>query len=327
VTFGGVTNLNPVRELITTRHNPMVDPLLNVWGAEIAIYLFLGGMVAGMMIILGYFLLKGRHKELRCSCTFLPGLSIVFLSFGMLALFLDLEHKWYFWTMYLTFKPASPMSWGAWILLLVYPVLFAAAFLRPPKVLKDAFPAINNFPVKLQQRSHFVRIIAILNISLGVFLGIYTGILLSSLGARPLWNSPLLGPLFLVSGLSTAAAFVHLIARNPYERVLLAKADNGFLITEFFFIILFIVGLLSSTELHIESAHLLLNGPFAPAFLVFVLCLGILIPLFIQSLAVNQRIRHVPAAPMMVIAGGFILRLVIVYAGQASHWARVSLLK
>ena len=151
---------------------------------------------------------------------------------------------------------------------------------------------------------------------LGAMLGIYTGILLSALGARPLWNSSLLGPLFLVSGLSTAAAFVHLIARDPYERVLLAKADNGFLSIELFVIILFITGLLSSTEVHINAAKLILNGPFAPVFLVFVVCLGIVIPLIIQSLAVSHRIRHTPVAPIMVIAGGFILRLVIVYRGS-----------
>jgi len=319
--------VNPVRELVTTRHNEMVDPLLNVWGVEIAIYLFLGGMVAGMMIILGYFLFRGRHKELRCSCALLPGLSIVLLSSGMLALFLDLEHKWYFWNMYITFKPASPMSWGAWILLLVYPALLAAALLRLPGSLKDPFPSIKSIVDRLQENPRFVRIIGTLNMILGAMLGIYTGVLLSSLGARPLWNSSLLGPLFLVSGLSTAAAFVHLIAKDPYERVLLAKADNGFLVTELFFIILFITGLLSSTEVHVESARLLLNGTFAPVFLVFVVCLGIVIPLFIQSLAVSHRIRHVPAAPIMVIAGGFVLRLVIVYAGQASHWVRISLLK
>ena len=64
-----------------------------------------------------------------------------------------------------------------------------------------------------------------------------------------------------------------------------------------------------------------------PSFLVFVVGLGIVIPLIIQSLAVNHRIRHTPVAPIMVIAGGFILRLVIVYAGQASHWTWISSLK
>ena len=36
-------------------------------------------------------------------------------------------------------------------------------------------------------------------------LGIYTGILLGSFSARPFWNSGALGPLFLVSGMSSAA--------------------------------------------------------------------------------------------------------------------------
>jgi protein NrfD len=319
--------VNPMQELITTRHNELVDPLLEVWGIEIAVYLFLGGMVAGMMIILGYFLFKGRHKELRCSCALLPGLCIVLLSLGMLALFLDLEHRWYFWRMYLTFEPASPMSWGAWILLVVYPALFAALFLRLPEPLKAVFPSIKSIVEKSLANGTLVKFIGISNMVLGAMLGIYTGILLSALGARPLWNSSLLGPLFLVSGLSTAAAFVHLIARDPYERILLAKADNGFLSAELVVIFLFITGLLSSSEVHIKSAQMILNGPYAPVFLVFVICLGIVIPLFIQSLAVSHRIRHTPAAPIMVIAGGFLLRLVMVYAGQASHWSMISMLK
>jgi len=312
--------LNPVSELVVTRHNEMIDPALSIWGWEIPVYLFLGGMVAGMMIILGFFLFKGRSRELRCSCTMLPGLGIVLLSVGMLALFLDLEHPWYAWRMYLTFKPASPMSWGTWILLLVYPALLGAMLIRMPERIKSLFPSIGNLAAKAQANKAFIRWIGIINMAVGVMLGVYTGILLSAFGARPLWNSALLGPLFLVSGLSTAAAFVHLIARDSYERVLLAKADNAFLGTELLFIVLLFVGLLSSTRVHMEAAHLLLTGWYAPAFMVFVVGLGIVIPLIIQSLAVQHRIPHTPAAPILVIAGGLALRFVIVYAGQASHW-------
>ena len=312
--------MNPTSELVTTRHNELIDPALAIWGWEIPVYLFLGGMVAGMMIILGYFLFKGRSGELRCSCTILPGLSIVLLSLGMLALFMDLEHQWYFWRMYLTFKPASPMSWGTWILLLVYPALLGAMFIRMPEFIKSVFPSIGKLAEKARANTAFIRWVGISNMALGTMLGVYTGILLSAFGARPLWNSALLGPLFLVSGLSTAAAFVHLIARDPYERVLLAKADNAFLGTELFLIILLLAGLLSSTGVHIEAAQLILSGPYAPAFIVFVVGLGLVIPLVIQSLAVQHRIPHVPAAPILVIAGGLALRFVIVYAGQASHW-------
>jgi formate-dependent nitrite reductase membrane component NrfD len=153
----------------------------------------------------------------------------------------------------------------------------------------------------------------------------YTGVLLSSLGARPLWNSAMLWMLFLVSGLSSAAAFVHLITNDSYERELLAKADNAFLTLELFVFGGFISGLLTSTRVHIDAVHLILDGPFAPYFWVFVIGLGILIPLVIQLLAVNHKVKHTPVAPIMVIAGGLILRFVIVYAGQFSHWTSASI--
>ena len=101
-------------ELTTTRANHLVDPVLAVWAWQIPVYLFLGGLVAGMMIISGYFLFSGRFRNTRSACFVLPALSLVLLSLGMLALFLDLEHKLYVWRLYTTFEPLSPMSWGAW---------------------------------------------------------------------------------------------------------------------------------------------------------------------------------------------------------------------
>jgi protein NrfD len=71
---------------------------------------------------------------------------------------------------------------------------------------------------------------------------------------------------------------------------------------------------------HQQAAHLLLSGPYAAVFWVFVIGMGIIIPLIIQLLAVNHKIQHTPIAPIMVIGGGLILRFVIVYAGQYSHW-------
>jgi protein NrfD len=316
-----------MHELTSTRSNPMIDPSLQIWGWEIPVYLFLGGMVAGMMIISGYFLIKGRHEQMDCSCLMVPGISLILLSLGMFALFLDLEHRWYFWRMYMTFQPASPMSWGTWILLFVYPALLANMAIRLPEWIQSRYPQLAAVSLGLHSHPRIIRTIGTANFALGILLGVYTGVLLSAFGARPLWNSAILAPLFLVSGLSTAAAFVHMTARNAEERVLLARADNGFLTAELAILSLFLVGLLSSTGVHIASAQLLLTGSFAPAFWVGVVGLGIGIPLFIQALAVTHRIRHTPIAPVLVIAGGLVLRFVIVNAGQASHWTRLLLTK
>jgi len=277
-------------------------------------------MVAGMMIIAGYFLFSGRHKESNCSCYSIPLTSFILLSLGMFALFLDLAHKPYVWRLYTTFQITSPMSWGAWILILVYPALIANIIIRPPSWMTHRFPKLSDISGKLQVHPFFIKNVGILNMILGMMLGAYTGVLLSTMGSRPLWNSSLLWVLFLMSGLSSAAAYVHLIAKNKAESELLAKADNGFLVVELFIFVMLFLGLMSSARPHIEAAQLLLTGIYAPAFWVFVIGLGIVIPLGLQLLAVNHKIKHTPIAPIMVIIGGLILRFIIVSAGQYSHW-------
>ncbi len=194
-------------ELFITRHNHLIDPFVHVWSWQIPVYLFLGGWVAGNMILTGYFMLGGRHTRRSPLLSALPGLSLVLLSLGMLALFLDLEHKAYVWRLYTTFQWTSPMSWGSWILLLVYPALVVTWLVRPPVILEDLSQTVERITTTLQGRRDIVRTIGITSMVLGVALGVYTGVLLSSLVARPLWNSGILGVLFLASGVSAAAAF------------------------------------------------------------------------------------------------------------------------
>jgi len=310
-------------EFTNTRANHLVDPFLQVWGWQIPVYLFLGGLVAGMMAIAGWFLFADRHRKADSVMALLPGLGLVLLSLGMGALFLDLEHKPYVWRLYTTLQIASPMSWGAWILVAVYPALLGALLLSVPAFLRRRFPALAALSDGLSARTQVVRGIAAANLVLGGLLGIYTGILLSAMGARPLWNSAVLGPLFLASGLSSAAALVHLVTRDPWEGELLARADNRFLQAEIVLLALFLIGLLTATQVHIRAAGLLLGGPFTAVFWVGVVGIGIAVPLFIQSLAVSHRIRHTPVAPLLVLAGGLLLRFVIVHAGQVSRWGPV----
>lgn len=316
-----------MNELTTTRHNELIDPIIHVWGWEIPVYLFLGGLVAGMMIIAGYFFINGRDQDHECVCYQVPLIGLFLLSLGMFALFLDLEHKAYVWRVYTTFKIKSPMSWGSWILLLVYPALLVNFLLNVPPWIGDHLPFLKMWSQKILTIKNVKRHVGKVNLVLGIMLGIYTGILLSSLGARPLWNSAILGVLFLVSGLSTASALVHMIARNKAESERLARADNLFLTIELVVFALFFIALLSSTEVQIQSAMLLLTGPFAAVFWVFVILMGILIPLFIQNLSVSHRIKHTPVAPIMVIVGGFILRMVLVQAGQYSHYLNAHFIK
>jgi protein NrfD len=339
-------------DITSTRHNHLVDPVLSVWSWEIPVYLFLGGMIAGMMVLGGLNMLrvlKGERPEGFFSVQ-TPVLGFVMLNLGMGALFLDLAHKLYVYRVYMAFEPTSPMSWGSWVLILVFPVLILSALIRLPEAwpwLGERVPALRGWSDALLARPGLVKALGWLNVLLGIGLGIYTGILLSTMVARPLWNSAILGPLFLVSGLSAAAAMVHLVSSlvpghpaprgflggafamlvqplgaNPPEpktSVSLVKADLAFLAVELVLIGLLFIGLASSSASHVAAIDLLMSGRYATVFWGVVIFAGILVPLVLQWLELGHRIPHTILPALLVLAGGFALRWVMVGAGQASH--------
>jgi len=340
-------------EITTTRHNPLVDPVLTVWSWEIPLYLFVGGIVAGLMILGGIAMLRLVRGEdtKRYFSLHAPLAAFMLLNLGMGALFLDLAHKLYVWAVYLTFQPTSPMSWGSWVLLIVYPLLLASALIRLPEAwpwLARTVPLIRRWSEALLARPQTIRLLAWLNIVLGVALGIYTGILLSTMVARPLWNVSILGPLFLVSGLSAGAALLHLLsavlppkrpapqgliggaigalvqplgAQPPEKRTVdsLIRADIGLLAVELLMLGLLLIGLVTATASHAAAFDLLMSGRFAVAFWGVLVVLGIAAPLLLQGLELGHRIPHTIVPAILVLAGGYTLRWLMVNAGQVSE--------
>jgi formate-dependent nitrite reductase membrane component NrfD len=153
-----------------------------------------------------------------------------------------------------------------------------------------------------------------------IILGVYTGILFSAFNARPLWNTSILGPLFLVSGLSTGAAMNILLSKDHAERTLFAKIDLGLIGIELFLIVHMFMGFLASTQVQINAAELFLGGPYTAAFWVLVVGMGLIFPAILEILELNKfKIpAYVPA--ILVLVGGLMLRFIIAYAGQESRW-------
>jgi formate-dependent nitrite reductase membrane component NrfD len=104
----------------------------------------------------------------------------------------------------------------------------------------------------------------------------------------------------------------------------LVQADNSFLTVELAILLLFIVGLLSSTQTHQQAVQMLLTGSYAAVFWVFVVGLGILMPLTLQWLQTLNKIRPTLLPAVLVICGSLALRFIMVYAGQASHWHQIA---
>ncbi len=307
-----------MNELDISRHSRFVDPQLHVWGWEIPVYLFLGGMAAGAMILTA--LMAGRPERSRAA-RWLPFVAPVLVSLGMGALFLDLANKLHVWRFYLAFRWTSPMSWGAWILLVVYPVtiLQGLAALAPDQAewlaaragkLGDLVRRLRAFAAP---REAGLRRWAV---GAGIALGVYTGILLSTLGARALWGSALLGPLFLVSGLSTGAALLMLFRVTAEERHFLARWDLLAIGLEVALLALFLVGLAAGGRQGQGAAALLLGGRFTAQFWALVVIGGLAVPALLEALEARLHLRATWVAPALVLVGGLSLRWILVAAGQ-----------
>jgi formate-dependent nitrite reductase membrane component NrfD len=302
--------------------NPMIDPDLHVWHGEVALYLFLGGLVAGLMILQAAYRLWRPQQQRSRALALMPWLSPVLLSLGMLFLWLDLANRWNVLRFYVILRPLTPMSWGAWILVAVYPVTLFFAWNESPAHLREKLLSRFSFMRRLSDwagaRS---RGFAFAQLNLGILLAVYTGILLGAFAARPLWNSPLLGPLFLASGLSSGAAFMLLFKLDAAERRMTGIADMVVLGAELGILALWLMGLAVGGQSAQAAMCLVICGPYAAAFWSLVVALGLVTPFVGEAIEFKRRVLPGRAAALLVLAGSLALRWIIVFAGQHAGWA------
>lgn len=313
------------------RHNHQIDPQLHIWGWEIPLYLFLGGVTAGLMILGALLHLRNKASPgaegLSRWARWLPFAAPILLSVGMLALFLDLAHREHVYRFYLTLRPTSPMSWGSWILLGIYPATLLLGLLGLQEAELERLKAWGPVAkLKLGRLLHWAHTLArdngrtVLwsNLILGIALGAYTGLLLGTLAARPAWNSVVLGPLFLVSGLSTGAALMMLFPMAEDEHHTLRRWDMLAILVEVTLIGLFFLSLLTSGgEPGRQAAELFFGGRYTAAFWSLVVLLGLAVPLLLEWIESRRKLAPTLMAPALILIGGLSLRWVLVLAGQA----------
>ncbi len=325
--------------IISGRMNPYIDPHLEVWEWQIPLYLFLGGLAAGLLFFAAYFVMTGKEKKYPTTVKYGPIVAFIAIVIGLTALLLDLKHPLYFWQLYTTIRIDSPMSWGAWVLLIITFVALIWIF----SYLKEAFPKYNckigfihnllgifivknddetwewkypfldNFEKYAQNNRYaWAWVMAVL----AVILGVYTGILLSAFNARPLWNTAILGPLFLTSGFSTGAAMLMIMSKNHEERLSYSKIDLFLIIIELFFITHLFMGFLASSQVKVEAAHYFLGGEFTVTFWVNVIILGLVLPAILEAMELLKYKIPVIIPGLLILWGGVMFRFIMVEAGQ-----------
>jgi len=305
---------------ISGRDIPNIDPYLNIWHWQIPVYLFLGGLAAGVLFFAALYTILGKEKEMTTTVKWAPFLVPPALVLGLFSLFLDLKHQLFFWQLYTTVRFESPMSWGAWVLMFITPlsIIWVATYL------KEVIPGWKwRYPFLESLEKYFIKnriTLAWVILVLAAVLGIYTGIPLSAFNARPLWNTSILGPLFLVSGMSTGVATILWMSKSHSERKIMSRIDLVLITIELFFIVHLLMGNLAGSAVQIQAASLFLGGPFTASFWVFVIVLGLVFPAVLEALELKGYRIPVAIPAVLILFGGLVFRFIMVEAGQITRF-------
>jgi len=285
------------------------------WQWLVIVYFFVGGLAGGCFFIAALIDLFGRPEDRSLArLGYYVAFPAVVLS-GVL-LTADLGVPTRFWHMLiashtgrLLLKPYSPMSLGAWALL-IFGAFATAAFLA---ALHDAGRLRWRWAARLRPPGVIGLFVTSIGGLFGFFVAGYTGVLLSVTN-RPIWaDTPLLGLNFLMSAASTSAALMILLAprrRWPLPGIdALERFDMTVLVLELLALIALVISLGSMARAWLNAWGLLL--------VLGVMLVGIVIPLILHLRARPfQRDLATPVACILILLGGFLFRVVIVLSSQ-----------
>jgi formate-dependent nitrite reductase membrane component NrfD len=230
-----------------------------------------------------------------------------------LLLTLDLGRPERFWHMLVqseTFRPMlktySPMSSGAWVLLLFSGCAFLSFLAALAERGRPDWPILR----RLDPIAPAGRILTVSGALLGLYLAGYTGVLLTVTN-RPIWaDTTFLGLTFLVSSASASAALLILLGSwigvSPRSVYSLERFDRSVLILEVFALAALIVSLGRVATVWLNGWGLLLAA---------MVLGGIALPLlFTWRSSVPDRQGWI--GPVLVILGGLLFRVVIVFSSD-----------
>lgn len=286
------------------------------WRWLVILYFFLSGIAGGT-----YFL--AALIDLFADVTDRPlarlGYLVAFpaVTLGGLILIFDLHRPLRFWHMLLQsntgwpmFKPWSPMSLGSWALLL----FGAFAFVSFLAALAEGGWIRSRWPIILRSPRLLGTIITMVGGLLGFFVAGYTGVLLTVTN-RPIWSdTSLLGLTFVVSAASISAALLVLLAYakgwTTAGVYALRRFDSWVLVLELIALIALVASLGTVARVWLDVWGV---------FLLIVVIIGILAPLALHSRGYALGRLTAPTAAVLILVGGFLLRVVLVFASETQR--------
>jgi formate-dependent nitrite reductase membrane component NrfD len=293
------------------------------WKEIIAVYLYLAGMGAGSFVIgtlISWMAVPWNSPVLSSIHLFgypfdLSKVPIlwgpIMVAVGAPFLILDLGIKWRF--MYACLNPKTSWVARGFIILSVF-IVFGLLLLA-----KSILPF-----QWLHADSAFWRIPEIITFIFAFGTAVYTGILLKATKSVPLWNTSLLPLLFLVSALSTGSMAIILstlgtgvLSHDAGALKVLMVGEQLLVVIEGIVLYLFLSRRYRAAEQGKDSVRLLLFGNMKMIFWGGVVLLGFIFPVVLENIAsfFPGNLVLISAAGILLLCGGFFLRVGILHAG------------
>jgi formate-dependent nitrite reductase membrane component NrfD len=300
------------------------------WPLLIDLYFFLGGLAGGAFVIAT---VANIFDGVRSRDIARIGYYVAFLAIlpCPLLLIVDLGVPTRFLHMLMVSKPStdigmyaltagpfhlklySPMSAGAWALVGFSFFAFVCAL--------DVFLTDRGG----RGRPSLRKVAGVLGSLFGFFIAAYPGVLLGAT-ARPLFiNAHWLGALFLAVGAATGGAAIALImalvrgAGGREGLALVMRLTSFALIVEIIALALFVISVKAAGSVRISAALTqLVAGPYALTFWLGAVIVGVVVPLVLQRKAGDGAPAMTALASALVLVGGFVVKYVVIAAGQAS---------
>lgn len=288
------------------------------WEWWLVWYFFLGGLAAGMYFITALVELVGTPRDrAMVKATYYLAFPLSLVC-GVL-LILDLGRPERFWHMLvqsetgrLMFKSWSPMSVGAWALM----IFGGLSFLSFLGVLaEDGRLGLGRFQTLARTLHHGPIGIGftLLCAAVGFFIASYTGVLLTA-SNQPFWSdTPLLGGLFLASAAATGTAVLLLVclpSAAPESLARLEWVNSWALGLELLLLVIFLASLGT-------LATPLLSSSYGKMLLVVTGLVGLLIPLGLRMVLRGAGGKWVTVVTsLLILIGGFEMRYSMLMAAQ-----------
>jgi polysulfide reductase chain C len=291
------------------------------WEIPVAADLFFAGMGAGSFCLGA---IAARKKGLgweTCSqmASLLAPLSIVV---GLAMLVLDLRNRTRFWMTMRVLNINSPMSIGVWLLSAFFVVSLLFALYGLPAAVRQKIPWIGK--LSLWNRLEWKSPLGIAGVLLALCVSVYTGVLLL-VSIIPLWRNLCL-PLFLfLSAISSGFAGGTLLAMLSLgkekfdvleEPLRFVKRSYQVILPSYLIMaLIFVFSLAFSSFSRADAVHLI-TGWSGLIWWVGVIGLGIIAPMLFVMRRGAIKVHQSWVLFGFVLIGGFLLRIVLVLAGQ-----------